>query len=112
VGVTRDVAVSVRRGRRAQVKLSLPDELQGPMKAGRRVGSARVYAGGRLVKQVPLVTKEAVPAASTLRKVGSQVGPLLITLVVLAALFAATLIALRARAVRMRRRSPRTTTTR
>ncbi|MFL5827509.1 MAG: D-alanyl-D-alanine carboxypeptidase family protein [Thermoleophilaceae bacterium] len=110
VGVTRDVAVSVRRGRRAQVKLSLPEELEGPMPAGRRVGSARIYAGGRLVKRVPLVAKEAVPAASTLRKVASRVGPALITLVVLAALFTATLIGLRARAVRMRRRSPRTTT--
>ncbi|HEX8856887.1 MAG TPA: D-alanyl-D-alanine carboxypeptidase family protein [Thermoleophilaceae bacterium] len=110
VGVARNVAVSVRRGRRAQVKVSLPDELEGPLPAGRRVGSARIYTGGRLVKRVALVTKEPVPGASTLRKVATTVGPALITLVVLAVLFAGTLVVLRARAVRTRRRSPRTTT--
>ena len=66
----RTVAISVRRGERVSTRIDAPDELDGPMEAGARVGRASVYVEGRRVRTVPLVTAEAVPKAGFVRKVG------------------------------------------
>ncbi len=70
VGLTvpRDVALVIRRGERVRVSVSAPGEVEGPLRAGARVGSARIFNGGRLVRIAPLVTAGGVPEAGPLRK--------------------------------------------
>jgi len=57
----RNVLVTVRRGERVARRIDAPDELEGPLPAGRRVGTARLVYRGRIVGTAPLVTAEAVP---------------------------------------------------
>jgi serine-type D-Ala-D-Ala carboxypeptidase (penicillin-binding protein 5/6) len=66
--VRRDVRISVRRGERLRTVVSAPDELEGPLEAGARVGTVRVVRGGKLARLVPLVTAESVPDAGFLRR--------------------------------------------
>jgi D-alanyl-D-alanine carboxypeptidase (penicillin-binding protein 5/6) len=85
--VARDVALVVRRGERVRVSVSAPDELEGPLRAGERVGSARVFNAGRLTRIAPLVTADDVPKAAFLRKASSYlswVGIVLATALALA----------------------------
>jgi D-alanyl-D-alanine carboxypeptidase (penicillin-binding protein 5/6) len=97
----RSVAVTVRDGQRLTRRVRAPDELQGSLPAGRRVGSVTVLVDGRPVRRVALVTEAAVPAAGTLRVLTSVLGVPLTCMLVLAILIAAGLAALRLR-VRLR----------
>ena len=55
----------VKRGERASVRvLDAPDELEGPLPAGARVGTVEVRLRGKVVARVPLVTATAVENAS------------------------------------------------
>lgn len=67
----RSVSLTVRRGRRPSTRVDAPEELSGPMPAGRRVGEATVYYEGRAVRTVPLVTTAAVPEAGLLHRLDS-----------------------------------------
>ena len=51
--------------------MDAPGELDGPLEAGARVGTASVTRDGRRVSTVPLVTADDVPGAGPLRKLGS-----------------------------------------
>jgi hypothetical protein len=77
--------------------VSAPDELEGPLDAGERVGSVTVLVDGTPVRRVPLVTAADVPGAGTLRVLLSVVGVPLTIILVLAILLAAVLAALRLR---------------
>ena len=61
VGSTRTLALTVRRGRRPEVRVEVPSRLRGPLRRGARVGEVRAMAGGREVARSALVTAAAVP---------------------------------------------------
>ncbi len=83
---TKAVTVTVRRGRRTTLRVRAPEEVQGPLPAGRRVGSLEVRDGGRVLRTAPLVTAAAVGAPEPLAELRNQAA--------LAALIGAALLAL------------------
>jgi len=93
----RGVVVTVRDGQHLRRRVSAPDELDGPLDAGERVGSVTVLVDGTPVRRVPLVTAADVPGAGTLRVLLSVVGVPLTIILVLAILLALVLTALRLR---------------
>jgi D-alanyl-D-alanine carboxypeptidase (penicillin-binding protein 5/6) len=97
----RAVSLTVRRDQRVRRRVSAPDELDGPLAAGTRVGSVSVLVDGRVARRVALVTRSDVPGAGTVRVVVSALGVPLTVLLLLAILLAAALAALRIR-VRLR----------
>ena len=99
----RTVSVTLRRGLRVRIRSRVPDELKGPLPAGRRVGSAQAVVGGKVVATVPLVTAAAVPGPSFVRRFEGVLRDLLISLAILFALLVCTLVALRVRVVRRQR---------
>ena len=94
------LSLTVRRGERPGTRVSAPAELEGPLPAGRRVGSVQVVYRGRVVRTVPLVTGSRVPAPSTPSRLMAVLAPALTSLLVLAMVIAVTLVATRRRAVR------------
>jgi D-alanyl-D-alanine carboxypeptidase (penicillin-binding protein 5/6) len=93
--------VLVREGERIRRSVNAPDELDGPLAAGERVGSVTVLVDGRAVRRVALVTESKVPGAGTFRVLLSVLGVPLTLIVLLAILSAAVLVARRFR-VRLR----------
>jgi serine-type D-Ala-D-Ala carboxypeptidase (penicillin-binding protein 5/6) len=93
----RPAVVLVREGERVRRRVRAPDELEGPIPAGRRVGSVTVLVDGSPVRRIPLVTAADVPGAGTLRVLTSIVGVPLTLLAALAILLAAVLVAIRIR---------------
>ncbi len=93
----RAVVLTVRDGQRLRRRVKAPDELEGPLEAGKRVGSVTVVVDGRPVRRVALVTATDVPGAGTVRVVLSVLGVPLTLLIVLAILIAAVLTLLRLR---------------
>jgi D-alanyl-D-alanine carboxypeptidase (penicillin-binding protein 5/6) len=87
----RGVVVTVRDGQHLNRRVKAPDELDGPVAKGQRVGSVTVVVDGRRVRRVALVTAEKVPGAGTLRVLLSDVGVPLTVLIVLAILVAVVL---------------------
>jgi D-alanyl-D-alanine carboxypeptidase (penicillin-binding protein 5/6) len=70
IGLTtrRDATVTVRRGERVRTRIEAPDELEGPLERGARVGTVSVFRAGKRVRALPLVTAEPVPGAGAVRK--------------------------------------------
>jgi serine-type D-Ala-D-Ala carboxypeptidase (penicillin-binding protein 5/6) len=93
----RDVSLTIRDGQQLRRRVNAPDELDGPLDAGTRVGSVTVVVDGRPVRRVALVTAADVPGAGTLRVVVSELGVPLIVLIVVAVLVAVILAILRVR---------------
>ena len=91
----RAAVVTVRDGERIRRHVKAPEEVEGPLAAGRRVGTVTVLLDGRPVRRVALVTAEKVPGAGTLRVLLSWLGVPLTLLLVLAILVAAVLAVLR-----------------
>jgi serine-type D-Ala-D-Ala carboxypeptidase (penicillin-binding protein 5/6) len=101
---SRNVAFTVRRGRSVRTRVDAPDELEGPLPAGKRVGSIQVLVRGRVAYTVPLVTATQVAGASFVRKATSTAGGWLAAVAFLALLGVAALVALRVRTPRGRSR--------
>ena len=97
----RDVFLTIRDGTRLRRRVNAPDELEGPIAAGERVGSVTVLVDGRPIRRVALVTAEDVPGAGTLRVLLSVLGVPLTLLIAVGILVAAILAMLRVR-VRIR----------
>jgi D-alanyl-D-alanine carboxypeptidase (penicillin-binding protein 5/6) len=93
----RGVVVTVRDGQQLKRRVHAPDELEGPLEKGERVGSVTVLVDGRRVGRVALVTAEKVPGAGTLRVLLSDVGVPLTVVILLAILVGAVLALLRLR---------------
>jgi serine-type D-Ala-D-Ala carboxypeptidase (penicillin-binding protein 5/6) len=93
----RGAVVTVRDGQRLRRRVNAPDELEGPLAAGERVGSVTVLVDGRPVRRIALVIAAEVPGAGPLRKVVSELGVPLTVLVVIALLVAVILAILRVR---------------
>src|SRR6185436_19678819 len=62
----RTVAIGLRAGQRLEIAVKAPAEVEGPIRRGARLGSARVYVDGRRAAVVGLRAGRAVPEASTL----------------------------------------------
>jgi serine-type D-Ala-D-Ala carboxypeptidase (penicillin-binding protein 5/6) len=96
----RRVRVLLRDGERIARRVRAPEELEGPLPAGARVGSVMVLVDGRPMRRVALVTATEVPGAGTLRILTSVLGVPLTLLAGLAILVAALLAVNRFRARR------------
>jgi serine-type D-Ala-D-Ala carboxypeptidase (penicillin-binding protein 5/6) len=96
----RRVRVLLRAGERLARRVQAPEELEGPLPAGARVGSVTVLVDGRPVRRTALVTADEVPGAGTLRILTSVLGVPLTLLGGLAILVAALLAIIRIRARR------------
>jgi serine-type D-Ala-D-Ala carboxypeptidase (penicillin-binding protein 5/6) len=95
----RDVVLTLRDGESVRRRIRAPEEVEGPMEAGTRVGSVTVLVDGERVRRIPLVTASNVPGAGTVRVLTSVLGVPLTVLLVLVILLGAALVA-----VSMRRR--------
>ena len=82
LGAARQVTLVLRRDERAQTVVDAPDELDGPLAEGERVGWVEVKRGGETMRRVALVTLSDVEGASFLRKVLRTLGTLLIVAIV------------------------------
>jgi D-alanyl-D-alanine carboxypeptidase (penicillin-binding protein 5/6) len=91
----RGATVLVREGERIRRRVNAPDELDGPLAAGERVGWVTVLVDGRAARRVALVTQSKVPGAGTFRVLLSVLGVPLTLILVLAILSAAVLVARR-----------------
>jgi serine-type D-Ala-D-Ala carboxypeptidase (penicillin-binding protein 5/6) len=69
----RGLVVGVRRGQRLRVLARAPREVEGPIRSGRRLGSAVVYVDGRRAAVVSLRASRSIPAASSTDKAKSFV---------------------------------------
>lgn len=58
----RDVSLALRDGERIALTLAAPEELQGPLAAGSRVGTATVRRNDRVVTEAAVYLREAIPA--------------------------------------------------
>jgi D-alanyl-D-alanine carboxypeptidase (penicillin-binding protein 5/6) len=97
----RALAMTARRGERIARRVSAPDEIEGPLPAGRRVGYVTVLRDGEPVGRVALVTARHVPGAGTFRVITSALGVPLTLLVLVGILgVALALIGVRVRLVR------------
>jgi serine-type D-Ala-D-Ala carboxypeptidase (penicillin-binding protein 5/6) len=91
----RRVVLTIRDGEELRRRVNAPEELEGPLALGERVGSVTVLLDGRPVRRVALVTAADVPGAGPLRVLLSVLGVPLTLLIVLAILAAAVLAILR-----------------
>jgi len=69
----RGVSVGVRRGQQLTVKVSAPDQVEGPLRRGRPLGTATIYVDGRRAAVVRLVASRSLSEASALEKARSFV---------------------------------------
>jgi serine-type D-Ala-D-Ala carboxypeptidase (penicillin-binding protein 5/6) len=99
----RSVQITVRRGRAVRTRVMAPDELEGPIPPGQRVGTLQVLVAGHAVRNVPLVTATEVPAASFVRKATRPFGGVPAAIALLLLLGAVAVVATR---MRMRRGRP------
>lgn len=93
----RDVFITVRDGQQVRTRADAPDELEGPLAAGERVGSVTVLVDGRPTRRVALVTAADVPGAGPLRVLVSDLGVFLTVMIAVLIVVAATLAVLRVR---------------
>lgn len=95
----RSLQVGVRRGERLDLRVGAPQEVEGPIQRGARLGSATVFAEGRKVGTVPLRASRAIPEASFFDRARATVAdnsiPIAIVLFVI--LMVAVLLLLRRR---------------
>jgi serine-type D-Ala-D-Ala carboxypeptidase (penicillin-binding protein 5/6) len=94
------ISVGVRRDQRVQTTVRAPDEVEGPIRRGERLGTVAVAVDGRPAGSSPLVASRSVAEASAFDKARSGVG---LALALLAVAGFAILVA--ALAVRRRRRA-------
>ena len=106
----RSATYTLRRGERLTTRVHAPKQLEGPIAAGRRVGSVEVLYLGRRVKTLGLVTTRAVPGANIWQRISSGPGPLLTALALLLVVVGGVLAGLRLKAVFARR--PKTVSSR
>jgi serine-type D-Ala-D-Ala carboxypeptidase (penicillin-binding protein 5/6) len=89
----RSASLLIRRGERVERRVEAPDELEGPLPRGERVGTLAVTYRDRVVRRVPLVTAAPVPEANAWRKLtgSAAAGAAAIAFLALAALAALAL---------------------
>jgi D-alanyl-D-alanine carboxypeptidase (penicillin-binding protein 5/6) len=90
-----DLNLTLRRGQRVGKRVNAPEEVEGPLPAGHRVGNVEVMQGRRVVRRVPLVTAADVKGASVPTKVLHSVGGPLTLLAALAILLGVSALVMR-----------------
>jgi serine-type D-Ala-D-Ala carboxypeptidase (penicillin-binding protein 5/6) len=94
----KTVAVGVRHGQRLRVVVRAPEEVEGPIRRGARLGAAVVRVDGLRAAAVPLLAGSAVPKATTLDRVRSFVEDNLVWLAMaLSAILVAAILLVRLR---------------
>jgi hypothetical protein len=90
------VSVEVRDDQEVKVDADGPAEVEGPIDAGERLGTATVTVDGRFIDRVPLVAGHAVAAPTIVDKFG---GPVVVVRIVAGSIgiLAVVVIALRRR---------------
>ena len=71
---SRSVTLTARRGNLVRRQVRAPDQVEGPLPRGSRVGEVRVIYRGRVVRTVPLVTASPVEGAGLLEKAAAGLG--------------------------------------
>jgi serine-type D-Ala-D-Ala carboxypeptidase (penicillin-binding protein 5/6) len=99
----RQVTLTLPRGRRARLRVHAPSRLEGPLPAGRHIGSVDVVYLGRTVRTLGLVTAEAVPGTGVLARVTDALGPPLTALALIVVVLGGVLVGIRLRSVLARR---------
>jgi len=61
----RSLAAGIRKGQRVEVQVSAPEEVEGPLRRGRKLGRAMVFVAGRKVGSVDLLAGRSVAKASS-----------------------------------------------
>ena len=64
----RGVALGIRRGQEIEVKVRAPDEVEGPVRRGRRLGNVTVILDGARAAMVPLLAARSIGEASPWEK--------------------------------------------
>jgi serine-type D-Ala-D-Ala carboxypeptidase (penicillin-binding protein 5/6) len=93
----RNASVTVRDGEQVRRRVRAPDQLEGPVPAGARVGTVTVLVDGERARRVGLVTAGEIPEAGTLKVLFTEVGLVLTLLIAAAVLLGAVLVAMRLR---------------
>jgi D-alanyl-D-alanine carboxypeptidase (penicillin-binding protein 5/6) len=69
----RSLQVGIRRGQRLDLRVRAPQEVEGPLERGARLGRATVFVEGRRVGAVSLQASRSVPEASLFDRVRATV---------------------------------------
>ncbi len=69
----RSLQVGVRRGERIDLRVQAPQEVEGPVERGARLGTAIVFVEGRRAGAVPLRASRSIPEASFFDRVRATV---------------------------------------
>jgi serine-type D-Ala-D-Ala carboxypeptidase (penicillin-binding protein 5/6) len=89
----RELALTLRRDQSISTEVVAPDEIEGPVERGERLGEAVIEVDGEPVGRVPLVAASAVPAADLGDRVDDALpGGLAVAWVLITAALAALLI--------------------
>jgi len=91
----RRVRIGVREGERVTVDTALPDEVEGPIRPGERLGTATVRIDGEKLAVVPLFAGRAIDAPGIVDRVLGS--PLLVAALLAVLLFAILFLVLLAR---------------
>lgn len=70
----RSVTVGLRRGQELELEVRAPDEVEGPIRRGARLGLATILIDGRTAATVPLRAGRAIPEASAFDRVRAFLG--------------------------------------
>jgi D-alanyl-D-alanine carboxypeptidase (penicillin-binding protein 5/6) len=90
----RGVGVAARDDERLAVEVDAPDEVEGPVHRGERIGTATVTLEGKTVDRVPLRAARAIPAATTVERFDAAVpGPRAVALLLAVAVVALVIAA-------------------
>ena len=84
------ITVGVRRGEAVRTSVRAPDEVTGPIRRGRRLGTIRVVVDGRLAGTAALLAARGIPEASSFDKLKSR--PALLLALIAVAAFAILVI--------------------
>lgn len=104
------VRIGLQKGEKAAVTTFAPDEVEGPIKKGRRIGRATVAVGGDRIATVPLFAAAPVARPGLLDKLKENALLVVLTLaIVVSAILGAAAFFRRRRQSRMRRRLRRVT---
>ena len=95
----RSVTYTLRREQRLRTRVRIPEELEGPIAKGRRVGSVDVLFAGRRVRTLGLVTTREVPGSTFVQRLTDTLGPPLTALALILVVLGGVLAGLRLRTV-------------
>jgi len=99
----RPATFTLRRGQRLTTRVHTPTQLEGPIPAGRRVGSVDVLYLGRKVNTLALVTTRTVPGSTLVQRVTHALGPSLTALALVLVVVGGVLVGVWLRASLARR---------